>query len=345
MNCKCPKCGGDAKRDPDTMDTFVDSSWYEFRYPDNKNNDEIFDKEKIKKLLPVDKYVGGPEHAAMHLLYARFICKAMRDMGLIDFDEPFKSLVHQGIILGPDGNRMSKSRGNTVAPDEYVAKHGSDVFRTYLAFGFAYTEGGPWNDDGIQAILKFTRRVEKLAEDVSSIKDSDISKIEMGKDEKELNYVLNYTIKSATFDIDRFQFNTSVARMMELINAINKYQQLANAKPQLVRYAAEKLILLLSPFAPHMTEEIWCETFGNEYSIFNQQWPSFDESALVKDEIEIAVQINGKVMFKVDIPADADQAAVEAQVKADERLEKALAGRNIVKLIYVKGRLANIVAK
>ena len=345
MNCKCPKCGGDAKRDPDTMDTFVDSSWYEFRYPENKNSEKIFDSEKIKKFCPVDKYVGGPEHAAMHLLYARFICKAMRDMGLIDFDEPFKSLVHQGIILGPDGNRMSKSRGNTVAPDEYVAKHGSDVFRTYLAFGFAYTEGGPWNDDGIQAILKFTRRVEKLAEDVADIKDSDISAIEMGKDEKELNYVLNYTIKSATFDIDRFQFNTSVARMMELINAINKYQQLPDAKPQMVRYAAEKLILLLSPFAPHMTEDIWCETFGNEYSIFNQQWPSFDESALVKDEIEIAVQINGKVMFKVDIPADADQAAVEAQVKADERLEKALAGRNIVKFIYVKGRLANIVAK
>ena len=345
MNCKCPKCGADAKRDPDTMDTFVDSSWYEFRYPDNKNDKEIFNKDTIKKLCPVDKYVGGPEHAAMHLLYARFICKAMRDMGLIDFDEPFTSLVHQGIILGPDGNRMSKSKGNTVAPDEYVAKHGSDVFRTYLAFGFAYTEGGPWNDDGIQAILKFTRRVEKLAEDASAIKDSDISSIEMGKNEKELNYVLNYTIKSATFDIDRFQFNTSVARMMELINAINKYQQLPDAKPQMIRYAAEKLILLLSPFAPHMTEEIWCETFGNGYSIFNQKWPEYDESALVKDEIEIAVQINGKVMFKVDIPADADQDAVEAQVKADERLEKALAGRNIVKFIYVKGRLANIVAK
>ncbi|HAW16278.1 MAG TPA: leucine--tRNA ligase, partial [Clostridiales bacterium] len=345
MNCKCPKCGGDAKRDPDTMDTFVDSSWYEFRYVDNKNDNAIFDKDKVKALCPVDKYVGGPEHAAMHLLYARFIAKAMRDMGLIDFDEPFTSLVHQGIILGPDGNRMSKSRGNTVAPDEYVAKYGSDVFRTYLAFGFAYTEGGPWSDKGLQAITKFTGRVEKLAEEVSGTPKCDISALSMGKEEKDLNYVLNYTIKSVTNDVDRFQFNTSIARMMELINAIGKYQQTANADKGFVRYCTEILILLLSPFAPHMTEEIWCEKFGNDYSIFNQKWPSFDESALVKDEIEIAVQINGKVSFKIDVPADADQAAVEGLVKGDERFEKALAGRNIVKFIYVKGRLANVVAK
>ena len=343
MNCKCPKCGADAKRDPDTMDTFVDSSWYELRYPDNKNSDEIFNKDLINKMCPVDKYVGGPEHAAMHLLYSRFICKAMRDMGLLNFDEPFKSLVHQGIILGPDGNRMSKSRGNTVAPDEYVAKYGSDVFRTYLAFGFAYTEGGPWSDTGLQAIVKFVNRVERLADDVKDITDSyDASAL--SKDDKDLNYVLNYTIKAVTYDTDRFQFNTSIARMMELINAISKYQQSGNVNKGFLRHTVETLLILYAPYAPHFTEEQW-EKIGNGYSIFNQEWPAFDESALVKDSIEIAVQVNGKIVFKVDVPSEADQAAVEEIVKADERFNEALAGRNILKFIYVKGRLANIVAK
>ncbi len=343
MNCKCPKCGGDAKRDPDTMDTFVDSSWYELRYPDNKNDKEIFNKDLINKMCPVDKYVGGPEHAAMHLLYARFICKAMRDMGLLDFDEPFKSLVHQGIILGPDGNRMSKSRGNTVAPDDYVSKYGSDVFRTYLAFGFAYTEGGPWSDTGLQAIVKFVNRVERLVEDVKDIKDA-YDPASLSKDDKDLNYVLNYTIKAVTNDTDRFQFNTSIARMMELINAISKYQQSGNVNKGFLRHTVETLLLLYAPYAPHFTEESW-EKIGNDYSIFNQEWPSFDESALVKDSIEIAVQVNGKIVFKLDVPSEADQAAVEELVKSDDRLNEALAGRNIVKFIYVKGRLANIVAK
>ncbi|MBP5260910.1 MAG: leucine--tRNA ligase [Clostridiales bacterium] len=344
INCKCPKCGGDAKRDPDTMDTFVDSSWYQFRYADPHNNDAIFDSAKVNKMCPVDKYVGGAEHAAMHLLYARFFTKAMRDMGLVDFDEPFQSLVHQGVILGPDGQKMSKSRGNTVAPDDYISKYRSDVFRTYLAFGFAYIDGGPWSDGGLQSILKFINRVERLALDVKDIASSDYDKSALTADDKDLLYALNYAIKSATADIDRFQFNTSVARMMELLNAIGKYQQTATAKPELLRYSVEKLILLLSPFAPHFTEEQW-EVMGNGYSIFNQKWPEYDESALVKDTIEIAVQINGKVQFKVDIPAESDQAAVEEIVKADPKLEGALAGRSIVKFIYVKGRLANIVAK
>lgn len=341
MNCKCPKCGGDARRDPDTMDTFVDSSWYQLRYPDNKNDKEIFNKDLINKMCPVDKYVGGPEHAAMHLLYTRFFCKAMRDMGLLDFDEPFTSLVHQGIILGPDGNRMSKSRGNTVAPDEYVSKYGSDVFRTYLAFGFAYTEGGPWNDAGLQAIVKFISRIERLVEEISK---ATIVDVEMGKNEKDLNYVLNNTIKSATFDIDRFQFNTAIARMMELINAISKYQQATNATTSFLKDTVLTLLKLVSPFAPHFAEECW-EKLGQGYSIFNQKWPEFDESALVLDTIEIAVQINGKVSFKLDIPTDATSEFVENEVRSDSRLEETLAGRSIVKFIYVKGRLANIVAK
>ncbi|MBQ6270714.1 MAG: leucine--tRNA ligase [Clostridiales bacterium] len=344
MNTTCPKCGAPAKRDPDTMDTFVDSSWYQLRYPDNKNDKEPFNRELIDKMCPVDKYVGGPEHAAMHLLYTRFFCKALRDMGYLDFDEPFTSLVHQGIILGPDGNRMSKSRGNTVAPDPYIQKYGSDVFRTYLAFGFAYTDGGPWSESGLQAIVKFTGRIDRLVDDVKDIAKGQALPTDLSEEDKALLYSLNYTIKAVTTDTERFQFNTSIARLMELLNAIGKYQGSANKNDALLRSTVETFLLLYAPYAPHFTEELW-ERMGNEYSIFNQAWPVCDESKLVKDTIEIAVQINGQVKFKVNISPDATQEDVEKIVKEDSHLEAALAGRSIVKFIYVKGRLANIVAK
>ena len=347
INCTCPNCKGPAKRDPDTMDTFMDSSWYEFRYADNKNDKAIFDKEIINKICPVDKYVGGSEHAAMHLLYARFICKAMRDMGLVNFDEPFTSLVHQGIILGPDGNRMSKSRGNTISPDDYVNKFGSDVFRTYLAFGFAYTEGGPWSDTGLQAIVKFTNRIEKLVNDIveaGSEVTGDISSVNFAKEEKDLNYVINYAIKNVSIDSNRFQFNTSIARMMELINAINKYQLVPNADMNLIKYAAKNLVLLYAPFAPHFTEELW-EKLGEDYSIFNQAWPTHDENALVLDTVEIAVQVNGKIIFKLDVATDASSEEVKGIIMEDAKFIEALAGRSIAKFIYVQGRLANIVVK
>lgn len=344
MNTTCPRCGSPARRDADTMDTFVDSSWYQFRYPDNRNDKAPFDKELINKMCPVDKYVGGPEHAAMHLLYARFFTKALRDMGYLNFDEPFNSLVHQGIILGPDGNRMSKSRGNTVAPDEYVQKYGSDVFRTYLAFGFAYTEGGPWSDGGLQAIVKFTGRIERLIEEICSVKSSVNPTGAPTGNDKELLYALHHTIKSVTFDTDRFQFNTSIARLMELLNAIGKYRESKQINTALLRETCEKLLLLFSPFAPHFCEEMW-EILGNEYSIFDQKWPVHDPKALVLDTVEIAVQVNGQVKFKLDIANDLSPDDVEKLVHADERLPEVLGGRNIVKFIYVKGRLANIVAR
>jgi len=344
INTTCPKCGGPAKRDADTMDTFVDSSWYQLRYPDNRNDKEPFSREIVDRMCPVDKYVGGPEHAAMHLLYTRFICKALRDMGLLDFDEPFKSLVHQGIILGPDGNRMSKSKGNTVAPDQYVTKYGSDVFRTYLAFGFAYTEGGPWNDKGLQAIVKFVSRIERLMDETAKISAGSSSSKEWTADDKELRYWLHNTIRCVTQDTEKFQFNTSIARMMELLNAISKYQGLSGAKPSLIREASETLLLLFAPFAPHFAEEYW-EKSGHAYSIFNQKWPVYDPAALVLDTVEIAVQVNGQIKFRMDVGTDLDSAAVEALVRADERLAEGLAGRNIVKFIYIKGRLVNIVAK
>lgn len=343
INTTCPKCGRPARRDPDTLDTFVCSSWYYLRYPDNHNDREPFDREWINRMLPVDKYVGGAEHAAMHLLYARFITKALRDMGYLDFDEPFRSLVHQGTILGPDGMRMSKSRGNTISPDDYIREYGSDVFRLYLAFGFAYTEGGPWSDDGIKAISRFVNRVERLIDKFTEERNAK-STDRMGPDEKELIFVQNTAIKGVTEDAEKFQFNTSIARIMELTNALYKYDALEEKNRTLMEDVIRDLLLLLAPFAPHFSEEMW-ERMGYEYSIFNQKWPSYDPKALVKDTIEMAVQINGQVKYKILVPQDADNKAVEEAALNDEKASVYLKGKEIVKVIVVPKRIVNIVVK
>ncbi len=349
VNTVCPECGGAAKRDADTLDTFVCSSWYYLRYADNKNSEKIFDTEWLNKLLPVDKYVGGAEHAAMHLLYARFFTKALRDMGYLNFDEPFLSLVHQGTILGPDGSRMSKSKGNTVAPDEYIEEFGSDVFRLYLAFGFAYTEGGPWNEDGIKSISKFigriARLIEKLMEEKTEIDNTNkVDACQLGREEKELNFVRHTAIKGISEDAEKFQFNTSVARLMEFVNALYKYDTVEEKNLTFLTESIKDLLLLISPFAPHFAEEMW-EKLGYEYSIFNQQWPVFDEKALIKDTVEIAVQVNGAVRYKVEIPSDADNKQIEDIALNDEKAKQYLQNKNIVKVIVVKGRLVNIVVK
>ncbi|MDI3477692.1 MAG: leucyl-tRNA synthetase [Thermoanaerobacterium sp.] len=344
MNTTCPKCGGKALRDPDTLDTFVDSSWYFLRYPDNKNDKEPFNKELIDKMLPVDKYIGGAEHACMHLLYARFVTKALRDLGYLDFDEPFKSLIHQGIILGPDGNKMSKSRGNTISPDEYINEYGSDVFRMYLMFGFAFTEGGPWNDDGIKAMSRFIQRIERLVDKFIEDRGKE-GKDEISKDEKELNYVRNYTIKSVTEDAEKFQFNTAIARIMELVNALYKYDadvEIKNTK--LYEETIADLVRLLAPFAPHFAEEIW-EKMGYSYSVFNQKWPEYDEKALVKDTVEIAIQVNGKVRGRIEISSDAAEKEIQDKALSCDNIRQFIDGKEIKKVIVVKNRLVNIVVK
>lgn len=342
INEPCPKCGKPARRDPDTLDTFVCSSWYYLRYPDNKNSKEAFNTEWIDKILPVDKYVGGAEHAAMHLLYARFFTKALRDMGYLHFDEPFLSLVHQGTILGPDGNRMSKSKGNTISPDDYISENGSDVFRMYLAFGFAYTEGGPWSDDGIKAISRFIGRVERLVEGIAELTvQTDAA---MGSAEKELNYVRNLAIKGVTEDSERFQFNTSIARVMELVNALYKYESASVKNVVLYRNTIIDLLKLMAPFAPHLTEELW-EKMGRSYSIFNEQWPSWDEKALVRDEVEIVIQLNGKIREKIMLNSGLDKAQTEEAAMQNENVKAILEGATVLKVIAVPGRLVNIVVK
>ena len=342
INVPCPKCGKPAKRDPDTLDTFVCSSWYYLRYPDNRNSKEAFNTEWIDKILPVDKYVGGAEHAAMHLLYARFFTKALRDMGYLHFDEPFMSLVHQGTILGPDGNRMSKSKGNTISPDEYIKENGSDVFRMYLAFGFAYTEGGPWSDDGIKAISRFVGRVERLVEGLAEMTVQ--SDAVMGSEEKELNYVRNLAIKGVTEDSERFQFNTSIARIMELVNALYKYESTSVKNVAMYRDTIIDLLKLMAPFAPHLTEELW-EKMGKSYSIFNEQWPSWDDKALVRDEVEIVVQLNGKIREKIMLTSGLDKAQTEEAALQNENVKAILEGATVLKVIAVPGRLVNIVVK
>jgi leucyl-tRNA synthetase len=240
---------------------------------------------------------------------------------------------------------MSKSRGNTISPDDYISEYGSDVFRLYLGFGFAYTEGGPWNDDGVKAIVKFVSRIEKLVEDSSSADASGSSDpAKFTRLEKDLQYARHYAIRGVTTDAEKFQFNTSISRMMELLNALNKYQQSGRPDQVFVREVVKDLVMLIAPFAPHFAEEMW-EKLGYENSIFTSKWPAFDEQALIRDTIEIAVQINGQVKFRINIPSDADNQQVQDMVTSDENYEAYLAGRNLVKFIYVKGRLANLVVK
>ena len=340
MNCTCPNCGGKAKRDPDTLDTFVCSSWYYLRYPDAHNEKQPFSKEIVDKMLPVDVYVGGAEHACMHLLYARFITKALRDMGYLRFDEPFRRLVHQGVILGPDGNRMSKSKGNVVSPDAYVEEYGSDVFRLYLMFGFSYTEGGPWNDDGIKSIARFLDRVERLVKKAAESEDGKSG--EKTAAEKELDYAKNYAAKNITRDMEAFSFNTSVARLMEYVNALQKYETAATYDAKFFKACVNDFIVMLAPFTPHFAEELW-EMTGHKTSVFDEHYPVADESALVRDETEYAVQINSKIKAKMMIAKNLTNEEIQSAVCADPQIAPLLEGKTVKKCIVVPNRLVHLI--
>lgn len=341
INTVCPICGRPAKRDEDTLDTFVCSSWYYLRYPDPKNDKMPFDSELINKMLPVDKYIGGAEHACMHLLYARFFTKALRDLGYLNFDEPFTSLVHQGLILGPDGNKMSKSRGNVISPDDIIDKVGSDAFRLYLMFGFSYIEGGPWNENGIDSIVKFMERVERIVTNTFGAKSNNT---QMDRAEKELNYIRHNTIKKVTEDTEIFSFNTAIARIMELVNALYKYDQNENKNIELMKSVCYDLVLMLAPFAPCFSEELH-EVIGGEGSVFNKDYPTFDEKCLVRDEYELVVQINSKNRDKIMVSSSATNDEILAIAKQSENIMKAIEGKTIVKEVVIPRRLVNIVVR
>ncbi len=339
LNATCPECSGAAKRETDTMDTFMDSSWYWFRYLSPHKEDAPVDKELVRAWTPVDLYTGGIEHAILHLLYARFFTKVMRDLGLIDSSEPFKKLRNQGIILGEDSEKMSKSRGNTVNPDALVDEYGADTVRAYLMFIGPWEQGGPWNSSGIEGVARFLNRVWALITDEVS---SDSNPDEAAR--KDLRHAVHTAIKEVTEDLEGFQFNTAIAELMTLVNVMSKAKNSGVAQADEWQEAREMLLRLVAPFAPHIAEELW-ERSGFEGSVHAQSWPEYDESALEQNTLTIAVQVNGKRRGEVDVPKGADKDAILNAAKAEPNVARYVEGVNIVREIVVPGRLVNIVVK
>lgn len=341
INTTCPICGAKARREADTMDTFVDSSFYMLRYPESlHNNSEIFSRDYVNKMLPVDCYVGGVEHATGHLLYSRFISKFLRDLGMLDFDEPFQRLIHQGMILGPDGRKMSKRNGSKTA-DDYVKEFGSDALRLHMMFSLKYLDGGAWSDDGIKHMKAFMERIERICLKWASFKENSKP---FGKAEKDLEFALNKTIKDVADNMEQFSFNVAVARIMELVNAMYRYDVAEEKNVELCKKVCKNLIVLMSPMAPHFTEELW-EQIGEKYSVHNQKYPTCDETKIVQDTVEIAVQVNSKIITRLEIATNLSQDEILKVVKEDEKVAGLLAGKQIVKSIVVPNRIVNLIVK
>ncbi|MFZ2975572.1 MAG: leucine--tRNA ligase [Candidatus Moraniibacteriota bacterium] len=324
---KCPKCGGEARRESDTMDTFVCSSWYYLRYADPKNEKEFASKEKLEKWLPVDLYVGGAEHSVLHLLYARFFTKVLHNLGYLNFDEPFLKLRHQGTILAEDGTKMSKSKGNVVNPDDVVKEFGADALRFFEMFMGPLEDMKPWQTKGIVGVRRFLEKIWKIQYKVSSIKYQ--------VSNKKLESLMHKTIKKVSGDIEEMKFNTAISQLMILANVFDKEDEI-----NLIHYTL--YLLLLSPFAPHLAEELW-EKLGHNESIFLQKWPVYDPEMIKDEEIELIIQINGKVRDKITVNADISEDEAKMIVLEREKVKIHIAEKEIKKIIFVKGRLINIV--
>ena len=345
LHCKCPKCGGDATRETDTMDTFICSSWYYYRYADPKNTERPFDRDKVNYWAPVDQYIGGIEHAILHLLYARFFTKVLRDAGMLDFDEPFTNLLTQGMVI-KDGAKMSKSLGNVVSPEEIIDRYGADTARLFILFAAPVDRDLDWSDQGVEGAYRFLGRVWRiLGQFAETIKGAPASydAATLSTEEAELRRVLHATIKKVTEDVrDRFMFNTAISSIMELVNALYAFQD-KELTPGLARETASALVRMLAPFAPHITAELWAELFGG--NVHAQTWPQYDAAALVQDEVEIVLQINGKVRDRVKVATGLDRAALEQLAAELPRAKELTAGKTIVKVVCVPGKLVNIVVK
>lgn len=344
----CPCCGKPARREIDTMDTFVDSSWYFLRYCDPKNTEKPFDKQKADYWMNVDQYIGGVEHAILHLLYARFFQKVLADLGLVTATEPFRNLLTQGMVI-KDGAKMSKSLGNVVSPEEIQKKYGADTARLFILFAAPPEKELDWSDAGVEGSYRFLNRVYRLVyEYVTDIRDADSATGELvvsTSEDRALNYQLNKTIKKVSEDVGgRFSFNTAISSIMELVNELYKYKQLDTVNMPLLDRAVKSMILVLSPFTPHICEELWSE-LGEESRVFEAAWPEFDESALVLDEVEIIVQINGKLKDKLTMSKDASNEELEKAARSSDKVKEVVGELSIVKAIIIPGKLVNFVVK
>ncbi|MEW6086998.1 MAG: leucine--tRNA ligase [bacterium] len=351
LDVNCPKCGGKGRRETDTMDTFFDSSWYYLRFTSPRENKVPFNGKSVEFWMPVDQYIGGIEHAILHLLYSRFFTKAMADAGLFDIREPFKNLLTQGMVI-KDGYKMSKSRGNTVDPDNILDYYGADAARLFILFTAPPERDLEWSDEGVEGAARFINRVWRLVNRYIAGHDKNFISIQKHldseKEEKKLNNVLNKTIKKVTEDIEnKFHFNTAISSIMELVNELYLYddEKTENIKEKPVYFNAIKsLILLLTPFTPHLCEELW-EKLGSHTGVSKEPWPKFDSRALVTEEYNLVVQINGKVRSRILLPADLKERQIREKVLSDEKVTNWLTGKNVKKLILVPKKLMNIVTE
>lgn len=349
VHCKCPKCGADATRETDTMDTFLCSSWYYLRYTDAHNDKLPFDKELNNYWGPVDQYIGGIEHAILHLLYSRFFVKVLRDAGLVDYDEPFSNLLTQGMVI-KDGAKMSKSLGNVVSPEEILSKYGADTARLFILFAAPPERELEWSDQGVEGSFRFLNRIWRIVQAFEAVLAQKVTEYDhsnLSEAEKDLRRVLHSSIKKVTNDIEtRFNFNTAISTMMELVNALYAYKEAAKEpNAGLIYEAISDLIKMMSPFVPHITEELWRGAIDANSSVHEQSWPECDEEALKVDNVEIVLQVNGKVRGRLTVPAEATKEELEKIAMADTNVQAHIGDATVRKVICVPGRLVNIVAK
>lgn len=355
--CTCPKCGKPARRETDTMDTFTCSSWYYMRYTDPHNTELPFSSDRVNRWMPVDQYIGGIEHAILHLLYSRFFTKVLRDMGMLDFDEPFTNLLCQGMVLDENGEVMSKSKGNVISPEDMIAGYGADAVRAYILFMAPPDKELQWNEDGLAGMYKFLNRTWRMVNDLAGKAGEETSfqagakAEEAKKAHDELLRERHRVVGKVIDDFARNNFNTAIAAIMELVNATGDYLRKNSAEDRAAnaelaafdKEVAEVIVKLLAPMAPHWAEELWQDVLGNETSVHKEAWPEFDPNAAKASEVELAVQVNGKVKAKITVAADAAEDAIRET--ALEAIADATAGKDIKKVIVIPGRLVNVVAK
>ena len=355
--CTCPKCGKPARRETDTMDTFTCSSWYYMRYTDPHNTELPFSPDRVNRWMPVDQYIGGIEHAILHLLYSRFFTKVLRDMGMLDFDEPFTNLLCQGMVLDENGEVMSKSKGNVISPEDMIAGYGADAVRAYILFMAPPDKELQWNEDGLAGMYKFLNRTWRMVNDLAGKAGEETSfqagakAEEAKKAHDELLRERHRVVGKVIDDFGRNNFNTAIAAIMELVNATGDYLRKNSAEDRAAnaelaafdKEIAEVIVKLLAPMAPHWAEELWQDVLGNETSVHKEAWPEFDPNAAKASEVELAVQVNGKVKAKITVATDAAEDAIREA--ALEAIADATAGKDIKKVIVIPGRLVNVVAK